>query len=52
MVLFINLALIVLIIGYSTFVIKRYIQKSKQGKCSSCGSNHSCPTDQLPKHLQ
>ncbi|MBI5975144.1 FeoB-associated Cys-rich membrane protein [Staphylococcus canis] len=51
MALLINLLLIVLIIGYSCFVIKRYIQKSKQGQCSSCEMNASCPTEHIPKHL-
>ncbi|MCS4486483.1 FeoB-associated Cys-rich membrane protein [Staphylococcus americanisciuri] len=52
MTLVINLLLIILIGGYSTYVLTRYYKRSKQGKCSSCGSNKQCPTEKLPKHLQ
>lgn len=52
MTLLVNLLLIALIAGYSFVVIKHYIHKSKQGKCSACQSNQSCPTNTLPKHLQ
>ncbi|MDO5375146.1 FeoB-associated Cys-rich membrane protein [Staphylococcus rostri] len=52
MTLLINLLLIALIVGYSVFVLVRYIKRSKQGKCSACGSSKQCPTENLPKHLQ
>ncbi|WP_346014892.1 FeoB-associated Cys-rich membrane protein [Staphylococcus sp. IVB6233] len=52
MTLLINLILLALIVGYSVFVLVRYVKRSKQGKCSACESNKHCPTESLPKHLQ
>lgn len=52
MTLLINLLLFALIVGYSAFVLVRYVKRSKQGKCSACGSDQHCPTENLPKHLQ
>ncbi|WP_074018142.1 FeoB-associated Cys-rich membrane protein [Massilibacterium senegalense] len=41
----INILLGVLIFGYGFYMMYRFIKKSKEGICASCGSKNSCITN-------
>lgn len=38
----INVIILLLILGYSAWVLVRFFRKSRQGACAGCSSNKSC----------
>ncbi|EHS55759.1 FeoB-associated Cys-rich membrane protein [Paenibacillus kribbensis] len=39
----INVIILLAILGYSAWVLVRFVRKSRQGACSGCSSSKSCP---------
>ncbi|MGW8959922.1 FeoB-associated Cys-rich membrane protein [Paenibacillus sp. NPDC055715] len=39
----INIIILLVILGYSTWVFVRFLRKSRQGACAGCSSSKSCP---------
>ncbi|MEC0183885.1 FeoB-associated Cys-rich membrane protein [Paenibacillus peoriae] len=38
----INVIILLVILGYSAWVLVRFLRKSRQGACSGCSSSKSC----------
>ncbi|MDQ0050054.1 flagellar biogenesis protein FliO [Paenibacillus polymyxa] len=39
----INIIILLAILGYSAWVLVRFLRKSRQGACAGCSSSKSCP---------
>ncbi|POR27356.1 MULTISPECIES: FeoB-associated Cys-rich membrane protein [Paenibacillus] len=39
----INIIILLVILGYSAWVLVRFLRKSRQGACAGCSSSKSCP---------
>ncbi|MBE7900324.1 FeoB-associated Cys-rich membrane protein [Paenibacillus polymyxa] len=39
----INVIILLAILGYSAWVLVRFLRKSSQGACAGCSSSKSCP---------
>ncbi|MGQ3479995.1 FeoB-associated Cys-rich membrane protein [Paenibacillus sp. TY11] len=38
----INIIILLVILGYSAWVLVRFLRKSRQGACAGCSSSKSC----------
>ncbi|MGG4221100.1 FeoB-associated Cys-rich membrane protein [Paenibacillus jamilae] len=39
----VNIIILLVILGYSAWVLVRFLRKSRQGACAGCSSSKSCP---------
>lgn len=39
----VNTIILLLILGYSAWVLVRFLRKSREGACAGCSSSKSCP---------